>query len=75
MICRKCDEESVSIAADFLKRGKIVVLPTDTVYGFSGIVDGRHYYYHTDRKIREIKWRGDEKPFIQLISSPAEMKK
>ncbi|MDE5799091.1 MAG: L-threonylcarbamoyladenylate synthase [Treponemataceae bacterium] len=75
MICRKCDEESVNIAADFLKRGKIVVLPTDTVYGFSGIVDGRHYSYHTDRKIREIKGRGDEKPFIQLISSPADLKK
>ncbi|MDE6736394.1 MAG: L-threonylcarbamoyladenylate synthase, partial [Treponemataceae bacterium] len=30
---------------------------------------------HTDRKIREIKWRGDEKPFIQLISSPADLKK
>ena len=75
MICRKCDEESVSIAADYLKRGKIVVIPTDTVYGFSAIVDGRHYSYHTDQKIRQIKGRGEEKPFIQLLSSPADLKK
>ena len=75
MICRKCDEESISITSDYLKRGKIVAIPTDTVYGFSAIVDGRHYSYHTDDKIRTIKGRGEEKPFIQLISSPEDLKK
>lgn len=75
MICRKSDVESAHIAADYLKRGKIVVLPTDTVYGFSGIVDGRHYSYHTDAKIREIKGRGEEKPFIQLLARPEDLKK
>ena len=38
MICRKSDKESSQIAVDYLRRGKVVVLPTDTVYGFSGIV-------------------------------------
>ncbi|MBQ6781904.1 MAG: threonylcarbamoyl-AMP synthase [Treponema sp.] len=75
MICRKCDEESINIAADYLKRGKVIVIPTDTVYGFSAIVDGRHYSYHTDQKIRQIKGREDGKPFIQLIASPAHLKK
>lgn len=75
MICRKCDEESVDIASSYLKRGKVVVIPTDTVYGFSAIVDGRHYSYHTDEKIRAIKGRDEKKPFIQLISSPADLKK
>ena len=75
MICRKSDTESVYIAADYLKRGKIVVLPTDTVYGFSGIVDGRHYSYHTDQKIRELKGRSEEKPFIQLLAKPDDLKK
>ncbi|MBQ7158709.1 MAG: threonylcarbamoyl-AMP synthase [Treponema sp.] len=75
MICRKCDEESINIASDYLKCGKVIVIPTDTVYGFSAIVDGRHYSYHTDEKIRAIKGRGEEKPFIQLISSPSDLKK
>ena len=75
MICRKSDEESVQIAIDYIRRGKVVVLPTDTVYGFSGIVDGRHYSYRTDEKIRELKGRGDEKPFIQLIARPSDLKK
>ena len=75
MICRKSDAESVQIAADYLRRGQVVVLPTDTVYGFSGMVDGRHYSFHTDAKIRAIKGRGEEKPFIQLIAEPADLKK
>ena len=75
MICRKCDEQSAQIAIDYIRRGKVVVLPTDTVYGFSGIVDGRHYSYHTDSKIRELKGRDEGKPFIQLISKPSDLKK
>ena len=75
MICRKSDERSASIAVDYLRRGKVVVLPTDTVYGFSGIVDGRHYRYHTDRKIRELKGREESKPFIELLANPADLKK
>lgn len=75
MICRKSDEVSAQIAADYLRRGKVVVLPTDTVYGFSGIVDGRHYSYHTDRKIMKIKGREENKRFIQLISRPEDLKK
>ena len=75
MICRKSDAESALIAADYLRRGKVVVLPTDTVYGFSGMVDGRHYSFHTDEEIRRIKGRGEEKPFIQLIAAPQDLKK
>ena len=75
MICRKCDEESVQIAADYLRRGKVVVLPTDTVYGFSGIVDGRHYSFHTYEKICTIKHRDEGKLFIQLLAKPEDVKK
>ncbi|MBR1402726.1 MAG: L-threonylcarbamoyladenylate synthase [Treponema sp.] len=75
MICRKCDEESVQIAADYLRRGKVVVLPTDTVYGFSGIVDGRHYSFHTYEKICTIKHRDEGKHFIQLLAKPEDVKK
>lgn len=36
----KCDSESVLVTAEALKNQKIVIIPTDTVYGFSGIVSG-----------------------------------
>jgi L-threonylcarbamoyladenylate synthase len=75
MICRKSDSESVLIAADYIRRGKIVILPTDTVYGFSGIVDGRHYSYHTAEKITELKGRDEKKHYIQLLSKPEDVKK
>ena len=55
MICNK-NEESARIAADFLKCGKICVLPTDTVYGFSGIAENSlQAKFGTDAKIRKIK--------------------
>lgn len=75
MICRKSDEQSASIAADYIRRGKVVVLPTDTIYGFSGIVDGRHYSFHTSQKIFSLKGRDENKPLIQLISKPEDIKK
>ncbi|MBP3771183.1 MAG: threonylcarbamoyl-AMP synthase [Treponema sp.] len=75
MICRKSDLESVQIAVDYIRRGKVVVLPTDTVYGFSGIVDGRHYSYHTYEKICAIKNRDEGKNLIQLIAKPEDVKK
>ena len=37
MTCEKSSKDSAKITASFLKQGKIVIMPTDTVYGFSGI--------------------------------------
>ena len=34
----KDDVLSASLTEDALKNGKVVIIPTDTVYGFSGIV-------------------------------------
>ncbi len=74
MICNKTDKNSVELAADFLKSGKICILPTDTVYGFSGIVDlKKNESFETDSKIRKIKGRQENKPFIQLISKPEDL--
>lgn len=64
----KSDRKSAETASRFLKEEKVVILPTDTVYGFSGIVG------KTAGKIREIKGRSDEKPFIVLIDSPGHLK-
>ena len=67
MICSKSDSDSVEKCAELLKMEEVLVLPTDTVYGFSGIIE------KTDGKIRKIKGRSETKPFIVLISSPEEL--
>ena len=63
MTCSKSDSDSISIAAETLRKGGVAILPTDTVYGFSGIVDcpGKKAFCT------------ETKPFIQLISSPDEI--
>ena len=71
MIINKSDIDSVGKTAEVLKKGGICILPTDTVYGFSGIVDGRG----TDATIRAIKGRSETKPLIQLIAAPEDLKK
>lgn len=67
MILNKCDESSLKICAELLKENKILILPTDTVYGFSGVVG------KTDEKIRKIKGREENKPFIQLVGKPEDI--
>lgn len=70
MIVKKIDDKSIEILVSALQNGEVVIIPTDTVYGFSGIVDEKKF---TDSKIRKIKGREENKPFIQLISSPDEI--
>ena len=65
-----CDENCFEKTVSLLKKGKIAILPTDTVYGFSGIVDDDS---GCDSKIRIIKGREESKPMIQLISSPEDL--
>ena len=71
MIINKNDENSISVTSEILKKGGIVILPTDTVYGFSGITCD----FFTDKKIRLIKGRSETKPFIQLIANPEDIYK
>ena len=66
-ILRSDQENSVQIVADCLLGGGVCVLPTDTVYGFSGIVP------HSKGNIQKIKGRDEGKPFIQLVSSPEDV--
>ena len=42
-----------------LKNASVGIIPTDTVYGFSGIVD------LTEKRIKEIKGRDEGKPCIR----------
>lgn len=76
MICRKNDEDSVAIACNCLMSGGVCILPTDTVYGFSGIVDLKNEAsFKTDDRIRRIKGREESKPLIQLIAYPEDIRK
>ena len=55
--------DSAETAAAYIKNGGVVIIPTDTIYGFSSIVgDG-------GKKIRQIKGRAETKPFIELVDS------
>lgn len=68
MICHKCDPFVIDKVVEFLKDDKVVILPTDTVYGFSAAVGP------AEKKIKQIKGRADTKPFIQLVSCSDDVK-
>ena len=69
-VIQKSDEASAEKTAQVLASGGVVIIPTDTVYGFSGIVGNG-----SDDRIRAIKGRAETKPLIQLIASPEDLKK
>lgn len=67
MIILRSDSDSVECVSRVLLEGSVVVLPTDTVYGFSGVVP------ESEVLIRKIKGRDKTKPFIQLIAEPEDI--
>ena len=64
MVISKEQHNSIEITVEKLRNKEVVIIPTDTVYGFSGIAPW------TEDSIRQIKGREENKPFIQLIASP-----
>lgn len=68
MIIKKADKDSIERTVQVLKNGGITIIPTDTVYGFSGITSKP-----TDVQIRAIKGRSETKPLIQLIARPQDI--
>ena len=84
LLIDKASPDSIAQTAKILKEGGVVIIPTDTVYGFSGIVEstgalrepqGPHKPHGTDERIRSIKGRAETKPMIQLIASPEKLAK
>jgi len=59
--------DSADRAAHALREKKLIIIPTDTIYGFSGIVPDSN-----DLIIR-AKGRDEGKPFIQLIAEPSDL--
>lgn len=76
LIKNKNDTTSIKGTVSILKKGGIVIIPTDTVYGFSGIVDlaDTQTRFETDAKIRAVKGRSESKPLIQLIAKPEDIR-
>ena len=76
MILKKSDTSSITQTVATLRKGGVVIIPTDTVYGFSGIVDlkAAATSLETDVKIRTIKGRAETKPLIQLIAKPEDIR-
>ena len=64
MRIQKKASNSADAAAAELKYGNVVILPTDTIYGFSGLIG------KTAEAIARIKGREENKPFIALIADP-----
>jgi len=76
ILIKKENPDSLSRTVEVLKKGGIVIIPTDTVYGFSGIVDLKSAasHYESDGQIGSIKGRAESKPLIQLIAKPQDLR-
>ena len=72
-IISKTDDTSDTRTAQVLKAGGVVIIPTDTVYGFSGITGSLSLSKGPDDRIRSIKGRSETKPMIQLIARPEDL--
>ncbi|HET6487847.1 MAG TPA: L-threonylcarbamoyladenylate synthase [Spirochaetia bacterium] len=53
--------ETLAAVTDTLSAGGVTILPCDTIYGFVGVAP------ETEGRIRAIKGRGEDKPFLQLL--------
>ena len=61
------DDDALDRALDFLRSGGVVVLPTDTIYGFHAAVSSRDA---VDR-IAELKGSESERRYLLLADSLA----
>jgi L-threonylcarbamoyladenylate synthase len=78
-VVKKDFPDSSRIAADMLVGGEVVIIPTDTLYGISGVApleragDGKPDIRAENcrRRVSDIKGRGENpKPMIRLLARP-----
>uniref|UniRef100_A0ABD2WPS9 Threonylcarbamoyl-AMP synthase n=1 Tax=Trichogramma kaykai TaxID=54128 RepID=A0ABD2WPS9_9HYME len=60
---------TAAIAAELLKTGEIIALPTDTIYGIAGLAQNEQ----SISKLYEIKQRDSIKPLAICLSKPDEI--
>ena len=64
-------KEQINIIAEYFKRGRVIVYPTDTIYGLGCLATNKKAI----SKIYEIKQRNKNKPLLILASSFTMIKK
>lgn len=64
-------QRGLNVIADYFKKGKVVIYPTDTIYGLGCIATNKKAI----ERIYRIKRRGKRKPFLILVSDLAMLKK
>ncbi len=67
----KVSKEQFDLIVDYLNRGKVIVYPTDTIYGLGCLATEKKAI----NKILRIKKRGKNKPLLILVNSFAMLKK
>jgi len=60
---------SIAIAAELLQQGKIIAIPTDTVYGLAGLASN----YNAIQQMYKIKKRDENKPLAICLSNVNEI--
>ncbi len=64
-------EEDIDLIVDYFKKGKVIVYPTDTIYGIGCIATNQKAI----NKIYKIKKRDEKKPLLLLVKSWCMLKK
>ncbi len=67
MIVSRDDPRAVGLITDVFRTGGVAVLPCDTIYGLVGPVP------ESESRLREIKGRGETRPFLMLIGDESWM--
>lgn len=62
MIIEKKQQNTLEIAVSELEKGSVIVLPCDTVYGFSSL------YIVGEQQLKDLKGRDGNKPFLVLAT-------
>jgi len=62
MVLAAADPAAVRTLAALLARGGVAIIPCDTIYGIVGIDP------EADARIRKLKGRGEDKPFLRLVA-------
>ncbi len=61
MVLKASDPDALPRASAVLSSLGVAILPCDTIYGIVGVAP------QTEERIRSIKGRGEDKPFLQLL--------
>ncbi|MBV8547675.1 MAG: threonylcarbamoyl-AMP synthase [Acidobacteria bacterium] len=66
---REPSDDVLDEIADLLRAGAVALLPTDTIYGLHALAANGEAV----ARIRSMKERGDQKPFVIIAASPEQL--